>query len=403
MNAILVVAPFLPYPADFGGAIRIFELIRYLSREREIILLAPARNPAGEDFAAIQALGEFCDVTAVPASSTARDPAGRGKRIRQLAAIGNYRSATETLSYVEAMQHAMDRLFQTRFIDLVLYEFPQTTFYRPPDGVPTILDAHNIEHLLLKRVALESDSIARAAFNTVEWRKLRRFERRAWRSVDLCLATSDQDAEIIETATGRETPVIPNGVDVASYTFREANKILEPRIIFVGTMRHQPNAAGAVWMAREVFPKIRERIPNVELWIVGADPPPSVQRLAGDGIVVTGRVDDVRPYLDTAAVAVAPLHSGSGTRLKILEAFAAGVPVVSTWLGAEGIDAEDGEHLLLADRADDFASAVAALIDDPARRAGLARRARALVEHRYGWESIAEQLDELLDTMRLDQ
>lgn len=379
---ILIVAPYLPWPADFGGAIRIYQFIRHLSRDHRIILLAPATP---DELDAIDHLSDFCDVTAVPAGWTFRQPAGLSKRMTQLRSIVMRPSFVELASWDSRFQAVMDRLFMTRHIELVQYEFPQMVCYRPLRPCPTMLDNHNIEHQLLARVARTTQSMPQRVFNNVEWRKLRRLERAAWAGVTMNVATSPPDANLIHESTGEHVPVVPNGVDPSMFDITESSCV-PGRVVFIGAMRHQPNADGARWYAESVHPLVLAAVPEATFEIVGADPPVEVRALANASISVTGRVESVVQHLGGAEVAVVPLHSGGGTRLKLLEAFAAGVPVVSTTLGAEGLDVEPNEHLIIADTPRKFADAVIGLL----RREGLpaaynATMARELVRSRYDW------------------
>ncbi len=380
---ILIVAPYLPWPADFGGAIRIYEFVKYLSRDHRVILLAPA---ARAEMDAIQHLREICDVTAVPVSWTFRQPAGLGKRLTQARSVVSRPSFVELASWQPRFQAVMDRLFMTRHIEIVQYEFPQMARYRPLRPCPVLLDNHNIEHELLARVAHSVQSLPRRAFNSIEWRKLRRFERDAWSSVTVNVATSIRDAERIQDTTGMVVPVIPNGVDLDFYASTGSAIRTPGRVVFVGAMRHQPNADAARWYTQQVHPLVLDAIPDATFEIVGADPPADILRLASDSIDVTGRVESVAPHLARASVAVVPLHAGGGTRLKILEAFAAGAPVVSTTLGAEGLDVVPGTHLLIADTARDFAHAVIRVLRRNALPPGYdTSHALQLAEARYDW------------------
>lgn len=384
-RGILIVAPYLPWPADFGGAIRIYEVIKHLSRDRHVILLAPA---AGPEMDAIQHLRDICDVTAVPVPWTFRQPAGRRKRLTQARSAVSQPSFVELASWEPRFQAVMDRLFMTRHIELVQYEFPQMASYRPLRACPTVLDNHNIEHELLASVARSTPSLPQRAFNNVEWRKLRRFEHAAWSSVTLNIATSSRDAKCIQVATGKPVPVIPNGVNVAAYDDVRSAIRLPGRVIFAGAMRHQPNADGARWYAERVHPLVVQAVPETTFEIVGADPPPDIVRLASGSIAVTGRVDSVQPHLAQASVAVVPLHAGGGTRLKILEAFAAGVPVISTTLGAEGLDAISDTHLTIADTARAFADAVIRVLHGDDLPSGYSTsHALALARAHYDWGS----------------
>ena len=388
-RSILFVAPYLPLPASFGGALRIYHLMRHIARDHQVSLLAPGTR---DQYPYLLELGKTFDVTMVPAETTARQPASGAKRMAQLRSFASGTSFTESGAYNPRMQAAMDRLFATRRIDLVQFEFPESALYRVPESVPTVFDAHNVEHDLLERVARSSASTAKRVFNQQEARKLRWLEPAIWERSTIGVATSERDAAIIRNLSSTPVDVVPNGVDLEYVRQIPATDSQAGHVTFTGAMRHQPNADGVLWYATQVHPLVQEHIPDSHFTIAGADPPAPVRALHSPTISVTGSVDDVRPYLGAAQVAVVPLWSGGGTRLKILEAFAAGRPVVSTSIGAEGLDVKDGVHLLLADSPGAFANAVVRLSQDKDLSGRIVRQARDLVQKRYGWDRQAEQL-----------
>ncbi|MGH9173803.1 MAG: glycosyltransferase [Vicinamibacterales bacterium] len=382
---LLIVAPYLPWPDDFGGAIRIYQIVRHLAARRNVILLAPATQ---REMNALDHLRDICDVTAVPVDWTFRQPASVAKRVAQFRSMGARTSFVESASFESRIQAVMDRLFMTRQIELVQYEFPQMALYRPPRPCPTILDSHNIEHDLLRRVAMTHDAITGRIFNAIEWRKVRRLERAAWSSVTLNVATSSRDALAIEEADRRPVAIVPNGVDVEAFASARHCQRVAGRVVFIGAMRHQPNANGARWYIENVHPRVRVAVPHATLELVGADPPRDLVNQTDDSIAVSANVASVMPHLGRAEVAIVPLHAGGGTRLKILEAFAAGVPVVSTTVGVEGIDAVPGCDLLVADSTVAFADAVIQILrhtDLPAQYSK--ENAIDLVRSRHDWGS----------------
>lgn len=393
--SILIVAPYLPLPATFGGALRIHALVTGLAKFAEVSLLAPGGI---DELPYAQAMGKICNVTLVPAASTSRQPAGRRKRINQLRTLANGRSFLETW-FNPQMQAAIDRILMTRRIDVVQFEFLESALYRVPDGIPTVYDAHNIEHRLLTRVAGTSDRLLKQQFNTSEARKLRRLERDIWLRATRCLATSEVDAEVIRASCSTPVDVIPNGVDLDFFQQTPLCKATPGNVVFTGAMRHQPNADAAVWYATGIHQHVQKALPGATFTIVGADPPPAVTQLNSPSIIVTGQVPDVRPWLADAQVVAVPLRSGGGTRLKILEAFAAGRPVVSTTVGSEGLDVKNGVHLLLADSPEAFAGAICRIANDPDLARTLTSNARSLVEERYSWETIVASLVQSLNNV----
>lgn len=386
-RGVLVVAPFLPLPADFGGALRVYHLVRQLSREHDVLFLAPATR---EEWRHAQALADICDVTVIPANWTPRRPADARKRLRQIAALAHGRSFLEHSARDTRVQAAIDRLFLTRRIDLVQFEFSQMGVYTTPRPCPRVVDVHNIEHALLQRVAATSLSASRRMFNLLESRRVRALERRVFSSATLCMATSDVDARAIEALGGRAR-VVPNGVDIDRFA-GVARRPDGPLVLFTGAMRHAPNADGTRWYIDRVHPLVRAALPDARVAIVGADPPPDLVARASSDVLVTGWVADILPWLGRAALAIAPLHAGGGTRLKIIEALAAGVPVVSTSVGAEGLDLSPGSDILLADTPEAFAAAVLRLLHDRDLAASLACRGRAIARGRFAWQAVAQRL-----------
>jgi glycosyltransferase involved in cell wall biosynthesis len=223
--------------------------------------------------------------------------------------------------------------------------------------------------------------------------RMLRYELAAVEEADLVLTMSETDREILDryVDTSHVVP-IPNGVDCRAFPFAGDGRTPDT-ILFVGFFRHEPNVEAVRHFTREVLPLIRETHPDVLFRIVGAYPPEVVRRLGETpGIEVTGRVEDIGPYYRRSALFIAPVLQGSGTRLKLLEAMASGCPVVSTTIGAEGLDVVDGEHALIADTPAAMAAAVARVLDDPALAAALAARARELVVARYDWDAITARL-----------
>ncbi len=266
-----------------------------------------------------------------------------------------------------------------------------------------IFDAHNAEYVLQRRACLaDVRHPARwhgAAYSFIQWQKLVRYERHICQAADHVVAVSEADRLALQRLQpGLNVSVIPNGVNLEFY--RRENTapaaLRRPALVFTGKMDYRPNVDAVSWFAAEVWPLIRIRCPEAHFYIVGQKPHAQVRALADrPGLVVTGRVGDVRPYLAGADLCVVPLRIGGGTRLKVLEAMAMGLPVVSTHLGCDGFPFVNDREASLADEPPAFAEAVLALLADPARASAMARTAKASVTAHYGWDSILAELARL--------
>jgi glycosyltransferase involved in cell wall biosynthesis len=258
-----------------------------------------------------------------------------------------------------------------------------------------VFDDHNCEYVLQQRVFLTDLAVpARwpgAAYSCVQWLRLRRYEADVCRRADWVLTVSDADADALQRLVpGLDPSVVPNGIDTRVYHPKAVET--QPRensLVFTGTMDFRPNVDAILWFVKEVLPLIQVEIPDVHVNVVGQRPHQRLDPLRENpSVTLTGFVEDVRPYIANAALYVAPLRMGGGTRLKLLEAMAMGKAVVATRLGAEGYPVTDGRELVLADTATDFAERVISLLQSPKRRAALGRTARAFVERRYDWRAI---------------
>jgi polysaccharide biosynthesis protein PslH len=251
---------------------------------------------------------------------------------------------------------------------------------------------------IIRRAAAREGWGIRRPLAEIEWRKVRRYEGDICRRFDRVTVVSEEDRLALAQAAKGTFPAveIPIAVDTEELAF--APRTTEARhVLSVATMFYPPNVEGIHWFAGAVFPLIRQEVPDTLFYAVGSRPPRSVTRLAQpeSGMVVTGYVPDLGPYLRQSGVLVVPVHSGSGMRVKILEAFARGIPVVSTTVGVEGIDARAGEHLLVADDPRRFAEAVLLLLREPETAARLAQAGRRLVESRYDWRTALSGLDDV--------
>jgi glycosyltransferase involved in cell wall biosynthesis len=381
-RSVLAITSEVPWPLDTGGHQRTFHVLRSLSENFRLRLVAPAEPGQSEAVAELARRG--IDVIPVPVAP--RTLWSEVPRVLKASALGepyvfyrrHDRRAVRSAIHVAISQHAPD-LFYLDHLDSFLY--------RPalPD-VPAVIDLHNVYSTLAQRAAREGRSRGKALYLGREAELLVRVEHRIARGPDVLLAVSEEDRRHFSSLGGRRVALVPNGVDCDALadmpTGRESGP---PLVLFVGSLSWGPNVSAARILAREIMPAVRRRCPEARARIVGRGPSPDVLALGRlPGIEVLGSVPDVGPHLREASLLAVPLHAGGGTRLKILEAFAAGLPVVSTPIGCEGIDAVDGTHLHVAEL-DRFAEVLAGLLDDPERGTRLAGRARILARDHYDW------------------
>ena len=261
-----------------------------------------------------------------------------------------------------------------------------------PNGVtsPVVIDTHNVDSLVATRYSATLQSPAQRIAALVNARQFRRLERALSDRVSEWWTCSIDDARELDRVTGGvKVLTIPNGVDTTLFSDRGGGR-RDGEVVFFGRLDYKPNADAVAWLLRDIWPRVRAAVPSASLRIIGAGNTSLLRPLfAGDrGAELVGFTPDVAGAVARASACVVPLRMGGGTRLKILEAFAAGTPVVTTRVGAEGIDFADGVHAMVADDAVGIADALVVLLRDPGRRWSLARAARRLVEERYAWNSI---------------
>ena len=263
-------------------------------------------------------------------------------------------------------------------------------------NVPLIADMHNVYSRLTERVAEERRGL-QGIYLRREAKLLARVEQHIARNADVVLTVSRDEQNTFQELGHREVRLVPNGVDCSAYQVQPTGRLHEtPMLLYVGALSWQPNAAAARFLAREVLPAVQRRFPAARLQLVGRRPDSSVWALRGlPGVEVYANVPDVGPYLERATLLTVPLDSGGGTRLKILEAFAAGLPVVSTPIGCEGIDANHGEHLWIAER-HRFADVICEALARPDISNQLAEHARELAWRKYDWSAIGREACEVV-------
>jgi len=375
---LLFITETVPYPLDSGGRIKTFHTLRMLSSAHQVRLHAFIRDQAQRAHQApLEALGVPTRLHLVPRSM----PREAWYAVRSLAgapySVGRHFAAA---AYDTVRREAAEWR-----PDLVYCDHLSMAEYARRLDVPIVYDAHNVEYAILQRFAgTRANPVARAAA-TVEWRRVRRYEAEICRRSRLVFVVSDVDRRALAELSGSRAPFVevPIAVDAAD-TAPIAALTGEPRLLFLGGLHWPPNADALASFVRDVWPRVRASRPDATLTSVGRDDSPVADECRGaPGVRLTGWVPDIDPFVQASRALVVPMRAGSGMRVKILEAMARGLPVVSTTVGCEGIAAVPGEHLLLADGPEGFADAVLRVLSDDGLAATLARNARALVLARY--------------------
>lgn len=383
-------------PLDKGGRLRTWHLMRHLAKRHEITYLSFIERGQEREAAGMREVARR--VVTVPRS----DPAKRSllfymDAARYLAdplpyAVAKYRSA--------AYKVQLQSLLRENAFDVLVSDFLVPAVNLPKTlPCPAVIFTHNVESEIWRRHAETKASVAARWLYRMQHKRMLRFEEETLMRFDGILAVSDADREtfmrLYPSVAAKPVWVVRTGVDT-DYFVPPTIEPSEPRLVFTGSMDWLPNEDAMTYFCHDVLPLIREQEPRVSLSIVGRAPTPAVRALASDSIEVTGTVDDVRPYMEKAAVYVVPLRIGGGTRLKIFEAMSMGKAVVSTAVGAEGLPVVDGRDAIIADSPRAFADAVLGLLRDADKRRAIERTARSLVVERYDWSAVAGELEDAL-------
>ena len=396
---ILFLTETIPYPLDTGGRIKTYHALRMLQREHEVHCHAFIRDDAQrQHLAALQQVTASTTLHLL-ARSVAREAwyVARSVVSRAPYSVGrHFDSAACRAVAADAARLAPD---------LVHCDHLSMVEYRRRLGLPIVYDAHNVEHWILQRFASARRSWATRAAAAVEWRRVRSYERDACLASRLVFTVSDVDRDALAALTGPGVTFCPapNAVDAAGLP----DPPPPPRsstVLFLGGLHWPPNADAVDYFVRDIWPTVRQARPDARLVAVGRDDGPVAAAIRqAPGVTLTGWVPDIEPYVRAARLLAVSMRAGSGMRVKILDALARGLPVVTTSVGCEGIDVVDGEHVLVADTAADFARAVRRVLDDDAVAQALAANGRRLALERYDVQVIERRVAGALRGVSLRQ
>ena len=382
---LLIISPFLPYPLDQGGKIRVFNLVKHLSRKHRVTLACLSSEAAPDS----GPLKQWCEeVVTVRSSGSFALYFARFLLGGEAFNCARFSSPAFTAKLCE--------LRSRNNFDLVQIEFSMLWQYSPLfPGIPVTVDAHNIEYRNVQQIGAASHLFLKRWLYRLETKRLREMEERAWRESALCFAVSEKERDEIAADTGGSAKVIAaaNGVDPERFAFRPRERAGK-RILFLGGMEYSPNLDAARYFLGEVLPLIRREEPEARVLLVGRELARLGELATLPEVECHESVPEVLPWFYEADLLAVPLRQGAGTRIKVLEAMAAGLPVVTTSKGCEGIAVQDGREMLIADSANAFAAAVLQVLKNPGVSLNLAQAARELVLGRYTWESAVKSMDQ---------
>lgn len=401
---VLFLSQIVPYPPHGGVLQRGYNVIRELHKRGAVHLLAFLHPDTLTDAAAVarsrETLGRYCEsIEYFPLWPK------RNRLARAVAFVAGalWPDPFSVLAHRSgAFRARVDAWLGSGRVDLVHYDTIALAQYLPRRPAhPSVVTHHNVESkLMARRAAAEANGAARW-YVRAQADRLRSYEARHSPRFDMNIVMSELDAKDLAAIAGAvPTAVVPNGVDTAYFAPRPGQET--SALIYTGGMNMFANRDAVLYFLEHAWPRIRAAVPEAVFYVVGQDPPPELKRRATpeSGVVITGYVDDVRPYVAKAAVYVVPLRIGGGTRLKVVDALAQGKAIVSTTIGCEGIEVTPGENILIADEPRAFADQVIGLLRNPEERERLGRAARALAERRYAWDKVGTRLEEAYEQAR---
>ena len=389
---ILMLTPYLPYPLWSGGQIRTFNLLKNLSKKHEITLFSFIRQENERKYVSI--LEKFCDEVRIfkkrpPWSATSL-----------MLAASTYYPLVVCLYLNNTVKDELQEAINRKHFDLIHAE----TFYVmpniPKNNIPIILAEQTIEYLVyrhhLEKVSLLPKKLL------MEWdvAKIYFWEKRFWKKAKRVIAMSQADRILMKTrVTDLKVDLVPNGVDTDFFAFRKTPPSARVKtILFVGNFKWLQNREAVIFLLEKVWPEIKKRLKNnVRLWIVGKYPPPEISSRAISFVKISDDIDDIRKAYANADVLLAPIYGPGGTRYKILESMAAGVPVITTSTGIEGINAKNFREVLIAENHVELASLTVKVLTDLNLYKKLANNGRQLVQNKFSWKTIAKNLDNIYE------
>lgn len=386
---ILMLTPYLPYPLHSGGQIRSYNLLKNLSKKHKITLFSFIRDEGERKY--IDKLREFCTDVKVfmkrpPWSLTSL----------ALSAVSVY-PLVVCMYLKKSLTDEIRRAIDREHFDLIHAE----TFYVmpniPANKIPTILVEQTIEYLVYQHFTESIRLLPIKWIMNFDVAKIRFWEKKFWQQACRVVAMSEADKEIMQGMVPRLTvDLVPNGVDTDFFTMKKAIKTKkEKTVLFVGNFKWLQNREAVTKLVKKIWPEIKKKLPSIRLWIVGRFPTSDILHLSSSSITISSKIEDIRNVYQSSDVLLAPIYGPGGTRYKILEAMATGLPVVTTPTGIEGLGVQHGREALVGNNPFDLSKLTIQLLTDTTLYTKLAVNGRKLVERKFNWQTIADSLDRI--------
>ena len=391
---ILFISQLFPLPQDSGGKIKSYQTIRSLASKHSVHLLTYIRNQ--QEKACLGQMENICESV-----RTVQLKRGKAKQILDI--VSSFVSKASFIihrDFRKSMQEAVNKAISDIKPDVIHIDHLQMAQFVNWNGpYNTVLDEHNVEWQIIERIAETSESVLMRYYAKIEYPKLKKYEISIFKKCDALLTVSSIDKETIlnyEPDT-KFAKVVPVGVDT-DYFAQVKRDASSKNILSIATMHWPPNVDSILHFYKDIYPIIKQSIHDSTFTIGGQNPTPAIQNLGcDDSVHVTGYLDDIRQTAQDCGVFIVPLRSGSGVRIKILNALAMGLPVISTSLGVEGLDVINGEHLIIADTDKAFADAVIRLLNDSKLADELGENGRKLISEKYSLESTSKNILDIYD------
>lgn len=386
---ILFITPLFPYPLESGGQIRFFNLIKRLSANHQITLFSFVREEEEKDF--IPKILPYCQKVKIFKRRKAWS-------IFNILLCGFSRLPFLCATYWSpSFKKALRKELSSEKYDLIHLESFYTGTSLPETKIPLLLIDHNIEYQVYKQFASRLKLIPLRPFLYFDVWKMKKMETSFWKTADEVAVVSHDDQKQMEKILSKKCKLVLNGVDFSHFSQVKRKVCKEPRVLFVGNTKWFPNRDAVLFLVTQIWDKVKQQAPDAKLWVVGRNFSKEFLRFARKDIVFDDRVGDIREAYSSADVLIVPLRVGGGIKFKVLEAMASSLPVVSTKIGVEGIEAGDEKEYLLGETPNELSRATVKLLGDKALRERIGKAAQKFVGQSYDWDKIVKNLNKIYE------